>query len=62
MRNHSLFISVIFYGGKYGKHKKTKKVEKSQKGYLTNERYQDFAEEQFKTIYEYLDKIAKKLN
>lgn len=32
-----------------------KKVERSQKNYLTNEKYQDYAEKQFKTIYDYLD-------
>lgn len=32
-----------------------KKVSKIEKGYLTNEKYQDYAESQFKTIYDYLD-------
>jgi len=35
--------------------KRPKQVERSQKSYLSNERYQDFAEQQFKTIYDYLD-------
>ena len=35
--------------------KRPKKVQKSQKNYLTNERYQDYSENQFKTIYDYLD-------
>lgn len=35
-----------------------KKVSRADKGYLTNERYQDFAEEQFKNIYDYLDKYC----
>jgi len=32
-----------------------KKVQKAERGYLTNEKYQDYAENQFKTIYDYLD-------
>lgn len=32
-----------------------KKVQKAERGYLTNEKYQDYAESQFKTIYDYLD-------
>lgn len=35
--------------------KRPKQVERSQKSYLSNERYQDYAEQQFKTIYDYLD-------
>ncbi len=35
-----------------------KKVSRADKGYLTNERYQDFAEQQFKNIYDYLDKYC----
>lgn len=35
--------------------KRPKQVERSQKSYLSNERYQDFAEQQFKNIYDYLD-------
>ena len=35
--------------------KRPTKVQKGQKNYLTNERYQDYAENQFKTIYDYLD-------
>ena len=34
-----------------------KKVQKAERGYLTNEKYQDYAESQFKTIYDYLDKL-----
>lgn len=35
--------------------KRPKQVERSQKSYLSLERYQDFAEQQFKNIYDYLD-------
>ena len=35
--------------------KRPKQVERSQKSYLSNEKYQDYAEQQFKTIYDYLD-------
>ena len=35
-----------------------KKVSKIEKGYLTNEKYQDYAESQFKTIYDYLDGMS----
>ena len=35
--------------------KRPKKVQKIENGYLSNERYQDYAENQFKTIYDYLD-------
>ena len=35
--------------------KRPKKVQKIEKGYLSNEKYQDYAENQFKTIYDYLD-------
>lgn len=35
--------------------KRPAKVQKGQKNYLTNERYQDYAENQFKTIYDFLD-------
>ena len=35
--------------------KRPKQVERSQKSYLSNERYQDYSESQFKTIYDYLD-------
>jgi len=35
--------------------KRPKKVERGQKNYLTNERYQDYSEQQFTTIYDYLD-------
>ena len=40
--------------------KRPKQVERSQKSYLSNERYQDFAEEQFKRIYDYLDEQEEK--
>lgn len=39
-----------------------KKVSKREKHYLTNEKYQDFAEKQFKTIYDKIDEIIEKLN
>ena len=47
--------------------KRPKKVQKGQKNYMTNENYQEFAEEQFKNIYDYLDELYgeilfKKLN
>ena len=35
-----------------------KKVNRVDKNYLTNEKYQDYAEAQFKTIYDYLDKLV----
>ena len=35
-----------------------KKVERSQKNYLTNEKYQDYSEKQFKNIYDYLDETG----
>ena len=37
-----------------------KKVQRAEKGYLTNEKYQDYAEKQFKTIYDYLDGLVGK--
>ena len=40
--------------------KRPKQVERSQKSYLSNERYQDYAEQQFKTIYDYLDEQEEK--
>lgn len=42
--------------------KRPKKVAKQEKAYLTNEKYQDFAEKQFKEIYDKLDEIVKKIN
>lgn len=42
--------------------KRPKKVQKTQKNYLSNEKYQDFAENQFKNIYDKLDEIIEKLN
>jgi len=41
-----------------GRIKRPTKVQKGQKNYLTNERYQDYAENQFKTIYDFLDAYA----
>lgn len=38
--------------------KRPKQIERSQKGYLSNEKYQDYAESQFKTIYDYLDELT----
>lgn len=35
-----------------------KKVNRVDKNYLTNEKYQDYAETQFKNIYDYLDKLC----
>ena len=39
-----------------------KTVEKSQKNHLSNEKYQEFAEHQFKKIYDKLDEIVEKMN
>lgn len=39
--------------------KRPKKVERSQRNYMSNEKYQDYAESQFKTIYDYLDERAE---
>ena len=41
--------------------KRPKKVQRAEKGYLTNEKYQDYAEQQFKNIYEKTDEIIKNL-
>lgn len=35
--------------------KRPKQVERNQKNYLSNEKYQDYSERQFKNIYDYLD-------
>lgn len=35
--------------------KRPKKVQRGQRNYLTNERYQDYSEQQFKNIYDALD-------
>lgn len=37
--------------------KRPKQVQRADKGYMTNEQYQDYAEKQFKNIYDYLDMI-----
>lgn len=42
--------------------KRPKQVPKQEKAYLTNEMYQDYAETQFKAIYDKLDEIVEKLN
>lgn len=39
-----------------------KKVQKAERGYLTNEKYQDYAENQFKVIYDYLDGASDEVN
>jgi hypothetical protein len=39
--------------------KRPKQVERSQKNYLSNEKYQDYSEQQFKTIYDYLDEYEE---
>ena len=65
MRTQGEFISLCFYMKKRGfmeKVKRPKKVQKTQKNYLSNEKYQDFAENQFKNIYDKLDEIIEKLN
>lgn len=41
--------------------KRPKKVQRAEKGYMTNEKYQDYSEEQFKTIYDKIDEIIKKI-
>lgn len=35
--------------------KRPKKVQKGEKNYLSNEKYQEYAEQQFSNIYDYLD-------
>ena len=40
--------------------KRPKKIARQDKGYMTNEQYQDFAEQQFKNIYDYLDANAER--
>lgn len=42
--------------------KKPKQVEKAQKNYLSNEKYQEYAENQFKNIYSKLDEIVNYIN
>lgn len=42
--------------------KRPKKVDRSQKNYLSNEKYQEFSENQFKAIYDKLDEIVERLN
>ena len=42
--------------------KRPKVVEKSQKNHLSNEKYQEFSEQQFKNIYDKLDEIVEKMN
>ena len=39
--------------------KRPKKVERADKGYMTNEQYQDYAQAQFKVIYDKIDEIIK---
>lgn len=39
--------------------KRPKKVQKGERNYLSNERYQDYSEQQFNNIYDYLDKLVK---
>lgn len=40
--------------------KRPKKVQKAEKSYLPNEQYQDFAEQQFNNIYDYLNNVIRK--
>lgn len=42
--------------------KRPKKTEKSQRGYLSNEKYQEFSESQFKVIYDKIDELIEKIN
>ncbi len=42
--------------------KRPKRVSREGSNYLSNEDYQEYAENQFKNIYEKLDEIVKKLN
>ena len=39
-----------------------KEVAKSDRGYMTNEQYQDYAQQQFKIIYDKIDEIIKTIN
>jgi hypothetical protein len=41
--------------------KRPKKVAKQEKRYLSNEKYQDYAESQFKAIYDKIDEIIANL-
>jgi hypothetical protein len=41
--------------------KRPKKVQRAEKGYLTNEKYQDYSDEQFKNIYDKADEIITEL-
>lgn len=54
--------TLYFYGGNMEKVKRPKQVPKQEKAYLTNEMYQDYAEAQFKAIYDKLDEIVEKFN
>lgn len=42
--------------------KRPKRVSREGSNYLNNEDYQEYAEKQFKNIYEKLDEIVNKLN
>ena len=42
--------------------KRPKKVNRSQKNFLSNERYQEYSENQFKVIYDKIDEIIETLN
>lgn len=41
--------------------KRPKKVQRAEKGYMTNEKYQDYSEDQFKIIYDKTDEIIEKI-
>lgn len=41
--------------------KRPKKVQRTEKGYLEEKKYQDYAESQFKIIYDKIDEIIKKI-
>lgn len=41
--------------------KRPKQVQRAEKGYLDEKKYQDYAEKQFTTIYDKIDEIIKEL-
>lgn len=42
--------------------KRPKRIDKFQKNYLSNEKYQEYSEQQFKIIYDKIDELVEKLN
>lgn len=55
-------LFLLWKGGSMEKVKRPKRVSKEGSSYLSNEEYQEYAEKQFKNIYEKLDEIVNKLN